>query len=112
LFTAEFQLTPITKVQEICWRAASAMQFLSLGTGLNQSLQLPHPGLLHAWSLAHHSPKPEQHPANQHIMVSEISTEDVPEIKRILAKYKLDGLNHTGLRLSSSACVAFPTCGK
>ncbi|KAG1741109.1 hypothetical protein EDB19DRAFT_1706335 [Suillus lakei] len=49
--------------------------------------------------------------ANQHIMISEISTEDVPEIKRILAKYKLDNLNHTGLRLSSSACVAFPTCG-
>ncbi|KAG2053697.1 sulfite reductase subunit beta [Suillus hirtellus] len=49
--------------------------------------------------------------ANQHISVSEISTEDVPEIKRILAKYKLDNLNHTGLRLSSSACVAFPTCG-
>lgn len=49
--------------------------------------------------------------ANQHIMVSEISTEDVPEIKRILAKYRLDNLNHTGLRLSSSACVAFPTCG-
>ncbi|KAG1804502.1 sulfite reductase subunit beta [Suillus subaureus] len=49
--------------------------------------------------------------ANQHIMISEISTEDVPEIKRILAKYKLDNLNYTGLRLSSSACVAFPTCG-
>ncbi|KAG0709210.1 hypothetical protein DFH29DRAFT_978786 [Suillus ampliporus] len=49
--------------------------------------------------------------ANQHLMVSEIATEDVPEIKRILAKYKLDNLNHTGLRLSSSACVAFPTCG-
>ncbi|KAG2347562.1 hypothetical protein BDR05DRAFT_669317 [Suillus weaverae] len=63
--------------------------------------------------------------ANQHIMISEISTEDVPEIKRIseistedvpeikriLAKYKLDNLNHTGLRLSSSACVAFSMCG-
>lgn len=49
--------------------------------------------------------------ANQHIMISEISTEDVLEIKRILTKYKLDNLNHTGLRLSSSACVAFPTCG-
>ncbi|KAG1726218.1 hypothetical protein EDB19DRAFT_1945200 [Suillus lakei] len=48
--------------------------------------------------------------ANQHITVSEISTEDVPKIKRILATYKLDSLNHTGLRLSSSACVAFPTC--
>jgi len=50
--------------------------------------------------------------ANQHLMVSEVATEDVPEIKRILAKYKLDNLDYTGLRLSSSACVAFPTCGK
>ncbi|KAG1758179.1 hypothetical protein EDD22DRAFT_981513 [Suillus occidentalis] len=44
-------------------------------------------------------------------MISEISTEDVPEIRRILAKYKLDNLNHAVLRSSSSACVAFPTCG-
>ncbi|KAG2028739.1 Nitrite/Sulfite reductase ferredoxin-like domain-containing protein, partial [Suillus americanus] len=49
--------------------------------------------------------------ANQHIMISKISMGDVPEIKRILAKYKLDNLNHTGLRLSLSACVAFPMCG-
>ena len=29
----------------------------------------------------------------------------------MLAKYKLDNTNFSGLRLSSSACVAFPTCG-
>lgn len=49
--------------------------------------------------------------ANQHLMISDIATEDVPEIKRLLAKYKLDNLNHSALRLSSSACVSFPTCG-
>jgi hypothetical protein len=32
----------ITKVQEVCWQAASAMQLLSVGTRLDQSLQLPH----------------------------------------------------------------------
>jgi len=32
-------------------------------------------------------------------------------MKQLLAKYKLDNLSQTGLRLSSSACVAFPTCG-
>jgi sulfite reductase (NADPH) hemoprotein beta-component len=50
--------------------------------------------------------------ANQHLLVSDITTEDLPEIKRLLAKYKLDNLSQTGLRLSSSACVAFPTCGE
>lgn len=49
--------------------------------------------------------------ANQHIIISDIDTDDVPQIKRLLAEYKLDNLNFTGLRLSSSACVAFPTCG-
>jgi sulfite reductase (NADPH) hemoprotein beta-component len=49
--------------------------------------------------------------ANQHLLVSDISTEDMPTIKELLAKYKLDNLSHSGLRLSSSACVAFPTCG-
>ncbi|KAG6854006.1 hypothetical protein C0991_011493 [Blastosporella zonata] len=48
---------------------------------------------------------------NQHMLVSEISDEDLPEIKRLLAKYKLDNLSQSALRLSSSACVAFPTCG-
>lgn len=49
--------------------------------------------------------------ANQHIVVSDIATQDLPVIKRLLSKYKLDNISHTGLRLSSSACVAFPTCG-
>jgi len=49
--------------------------------------------------------------ANQHIIISSVSNEELPEIKRLLAEYKLDNLNHSGLRLSSSACVAFPTCG-
>ncbi|KAF5362331.1 hypothetical protein D9756_002581 [Leucocoprinus leucothites] len=49
--------------------------------------------------------------ANQHLMISDISSEDLDLVKNLLAKYKLDNLNYTGLRLSSSACVAFPTCG-
>ena len=49
--------------------------------------------------------------ANQHLLISDIAPEDVPDIKRLLSEYKLDNLNYTGLRLSSSACVAFPTCG-
>lgn len=50
--------------------------------------------------------------ANQHLLVSDILDEDLDEIKKLLIKYKLDTLSQTGLRLSSSACVAFPTCGK
>ncbi|KAF5355312.1 hypothetical protein D9758_006016 [Tetrapyrgos nigripes] len=49
--------------------------------------------------------------ANQHLIVSEIVPENVERVKNVLAKYKMDNLNFTGLRLSSSACVAFPTCG-
>lgn len=49
--------------------------------------------------------------ANQHLMISDIPPQEVDTIKNILTKYKLDNLNYTGLRLSSSACVAFPTCG-
>ncbi|EKM50421.1 uncharacterized protein PHACADRAFT_263704 [Phanerochaete carnosa HHB-10118-sp] len=48
---------------------------------------------------------------NQHLVISDIADEDVPQIKELLAKYNLDYLNFSGLRLSSSACVAFPTCG-
>lgn len=50
--------------------------------------------------------------ANQHLIISDIAPESVPEMKKLLSQYKLDNLSHTGLRLSSSACVAFPTCGK
>ena len=48
---------------------------------------------------------------NQHLIISDIAPQDVPAIKELLAKYRLDNLNQSGLRLSSSACVAFPTCG-
>jgi sulfite reductase (NADPH) hemoprotein beta-component len=49
--------------------------------------------------------------ANQHILVSNITDELKPEIDELLAKYKLDNIHFSGLRLSSAACVAFPTCG-
>lgn len=49
--------------------------------------------------------------ANQHLLVSDVADEDLEQIKELLSKYGLDNLGQTGLRLSSSACVAFPTCG-
>lgn len=49
--------------------------------------------------------------ANQHLMISDVDTADLPVIKDMLAQYKLDNLSQSALRLSSSACVAFPTCG-
>ncbi|KAI9799812.1 MAG: hypothetical protein M1825_004372 [Sarcosagium campestre] len=48
---------------------------------------------------------------NQHLILSGISNDDLPMVKKMLAKYKLDNVRFSGLRLSSSACVAFPTCG-
>ncbi|TKA61432.1 hypothetical protein B0A49_11778 [Cryomyces minteri] len=48
---------------------------------------------------------------NQHLILSGVSDEDLPTMKEMLAKYKLDNTDFSGLRLSSSACVAFPTCG-
>ncbi|KAJ9215636.1 hypothetical protein DTO166G4_2742 [Paecilomyces variotii] len=48
---------------------------------------------------------------NQHLILSNIEDADLPEIKALMAKYKLDNTSFSGLRLSSSACVAFPTCG-
>ncbi|KAJ5098226.1 Sulfite reductase subunit beta [Penicillium argentinense] len=48
---------------------------------------------------------------NQHLIISNITDEDLPLIKEVMAKYKLDNTAFSGLRLSSSACVAFPTCG-
>ncbi|EEP75501.1 sulfite reductase beta subunit [Uncinocarpus reesii 1704] len=48
---------------------------------------------------------------NQHLILSNIKDEDLPAIKQLMAAYKLDNTSFTGLRLSSSACVAFPTCG-
>lgn len=48
---------------------------------------------------------------NQHLIVSNVTDEDLPGIKELMKKYKLDNVQFSGLRLSSSACVAFPTCG-
>ncbi|KAL5332389.1 hypothetical protein BJX70DRAFT_384226 [Aspergillus crustosus] len=48
---------------------------------------------------------------NQHLILSNIKDEDLPGIKDLMAQYKLDNTSFSGLRLSSSACVAFPTCG-
>ncbi len=48
---------------------------------------------------------------NQHLILSNVADEDLPAMKELLKKWKLDNTNFSGLRLSSSACVAFPTCG-
>jgi sulfite reductase (NADPH) hemoprotein beta-component len=48
---------------------------------------------------------------NQHLIISNVKDEDLPAIKELMAQYKLDIVAFSGLRLSSSACVAFPTCG-
>lgn len=48
---------------------------------------------------------------NQHLILSNVADEDLPQMKELLKKYKLDNVQFSGLRLSSSACVAFPTCG-
>ncbi|KAK7203224.1 hypothetical protein BZA70DRAFT_284152 [Myxozyma melibiosi] len=48
---------------------------------------------------------------NQHVILSSISDEQKPKIEKMMSDYKLDNLQHSALRLSSSACVAFPTCG-
>lgn len=48
---------------------------------------------------------------NQHLIISNVADEDLDNIKAMMAKYKLDNVQFSGLRLSSSACVAFPTCG-
>jgi sulfite reductase (NADPH) hemoprotein beta-component len=49
---------------------------------------------------------------NQHLMIASVARADRPQIEALLNQYKLDRANHaTGLRLSSMACVALPTCG-
>ncbi|KAF4464031.1 sulfite reductase (ferredoxin) [Fusarium albosuccineum] len=48
---------------------------------------------------------------NQHLILSNVADEDLPTMKELMKKYKLDNIQFSGLRLSSSACVAFPTCG-
>ncbi|RXK37924.1 sulfite reductase (NADPH) hemoprotein, beta-component [Tremella mesenterica] len=48
---------------------------------------------------------------NQHVILSDVPPEELENIKKVLKKWGLDNLNQSKLRLSSSACVAFPTCG-
>ena len=48
---------------------------------------------------------------NQHLCISNVDDAELPQIKALLKKYKLDNTDFSALRLSSSACVAFPTCG-
>lgn len=48
---------------------------------------------------------------NQHVILSNVADEDLPAMKALLKKHKLDNIAFSGLRLSSAACVAFPTCG-
>nr|POE51861.1 sulfite reductase [nadph] subunit beta [Quercus suber] len=48
---------------------------------------------------------------NQHLILSNVAEADLDAMKDMLKKYKLDNTNFSALRLSSSACVAFPTCG-
>ena len=48
---------------------------------------------------------------NQHLILSDIPDSELNTINNMLKKYKLDNVQFSGLRLSSSACVAFPTCG-
>lgn len=48
---------------------------------------------------------------NQHIVISNILDKDIEEVKTLLNKYNLSNVDFSALRLSSSSCVAFPTCG-
>lgn len=48
---------------------------------------------------------------NQHLILSNVAEDQLDTMKEMLKKYKLDNTNFSGMRLSSSACVAFPTCG-
>lgn len=48
---------------------------------------------------------------NQHVLISTVSNEELPTVKQLLHDYKLDNTDFSALRLSSAACVAFPTCG-
>jgi sulfite reductase (NADPH) hemoprotein beta-component len=49
--------------------------------------------------------------ANQHLIIADIPPEEEKTIQGLLSKYGLDKVDFSGLRLSSAACVAFPTCG-
>ncbi|KAL9936949.1 hypothetical protein V8E36_004184 [Tilletia maclaganii] len=48
---------------------------------------------------------------NQHVIVADVEPADKAVIEDHLKKWKMDNWNHSGVKLSASACVAFPTCG-
>ena len=48
---------------------------------------------------------------NQHLVLSNVPDSELDSVKSMLKSYKLDNVQFSGMRLSSSACVAFPTCG-
>ncbi|CAO3637278.1 unnamed protein product [Cunninghamella blakesleeana] len=48
---------------------------------------------------------------NQHLVIANVPEADLEKTKQHLAKYKMDNLSFTGLRLNAMACVALPTCG-
>ncbi|WP_342511866.1 assimilatory sulfite reductase (NADPH) hemoprotein subunit [Sporosarcina sp. FSL K6-1522] len=49
---------------------------------------------------------------NQNLLISNVSSEDKKKISELMEQYRLtDGEQHSALRRSSLACVAFPTCG-
>jgi len=49
---------------------------------------------------------------NQNLIIGGIAEEARPEIEKMIEHYGLvRGLNSTGIRLNSMACVALPTCG-
>lgn len=47
---------------------------------------------------------------NQHLIVSEVPDEHLDAAKEIMKRNKLDKTELSGLRASSSSCVALPTC--
>ncbi|CAM0135295.1 Sulfite reductase [NADPH] subunit beta [Umbelopsis sp. WA50703] len=48
---------------------------------------------------------------NQHLVIGNVPEADLERTKAHLAKYKLDNLSFSSLRLNAMACVALPTCG-
>ncbi|ORX52477.1 sulphite reductase hemo protein, beta subunit [Hesseltinella vesiculosa] len=48
---------------------------------------------------------------NQHLVIANVPEADLEKTKLHLAKYKMDNLAFSGLRLNAMACVALPTCG-
>ncbi|KAI8138614.1 hypothetical protein BJV82DRAFT_545573 [Fennellomyces sp. T-0311] len=48
---------------------------------------------------------------NQHLLIANVPEADLEKTKAHLAKYKMDNVQFSGLRLNAMACVALPTCG-